>query len=161
MTTPEHRIAELGLDLPPPTRLPDGLHLPFSFVNIRGDRLIFSGHPKNGMDGGIAGPFGVVGTDLTTEAAYAEARDVALTVLANMKAEIGELSRITGWVRVFGMVTSAPGYTEQHLVVNGFSDLIIDVFGAEAGRHARSAVGVAGLPMGFAMEIEGEMQIRM
>ena len=92
MTTPEDRIAVLGLDLPPPTRLPDGLHLPFSFVNIRGDRLIFSGHPKNGMDGGIAGPFGVVGTDLTTEAAYAEARDVALTVLANMKAEIGELS---------------------------------------------------------------------
>ena len=161
MTTPEKRIAELGLDLPPPTRLPDGLHLPFSFVNIRGDRLIFSGHPKNGMDGGIAGPFGVVGTDLTTEAAYAEARDVALTVLANMKAQIGELSRITGWVRVFGMVTSAPGYTEQNLIVNGFSDLIIDVFGAEAGRHARSAVGVAGLPMGFAMEIEGEVQIRM
>ena len=64
-------------------------------------------------------------------------------------------------MRVFGMVTSAPGYTEQHLVVNGFSDLIIDVFGAEAGRHARSGVGVAGLPMGFAMEIEGEVQIRM
>lgn len=161
MTTPEDRLNALGLDLPPPTQLPNGLHLPFSFVNVRGDRLIFSGHPKNGMDGGIAGPFGVVGTDLTTDAAYAEARNVALTVFANMKAEIGELSRIAGWVRVFGMVTSAPGYTEQHLVVNGFSDLVIDVFGTEAGRHARSAIGVAGLPMGFAMEIEGEAQIRM
>ena len=59
------------------------------------------------------------------------------------------------------MMTSGPGYTEQHLVVSGFSDLIIDGFGAEAGRHAYSAIGVAGLPMGFAMEIEGEVQIRM
>ena len=64
-------------------------------------------------------------------------------------------------MRVFGMVKSAPGYTEQNLVVIGFSDLIIDIFGAEAGRRARSAIGVAGLPMGFAMEIEGEAQIRM
>ncbi len=84
---------------------------------------------------------------------------MALSVLANLKAEIGELSRITGWVRVFGMVTSAPGYTEQHLVVNGFSDLINSVFGPDVGRHSRSALGVSGLPFGFAMEIEGEVLI--
>ena len=159
MTKPDDRLKELGLQLPQPTRLPDGLHLPFDFVNIRGDRLLFSGHPKNAMDGSLNGPFGVVGTDFTTEQAYAEAREIGLTVLANIKAEIGELSRITGWVRVFGMVTSAPGYTEQHVAVNGFSDLVIDVFGPDVGRHARSAIGVPGLPLGFAMEIEGEVLI--
>lgn len=160
MPTPEERLEDLGLSLPPPTKLPDGLHLPFSFVNVRGNRVLISGHPKNRADGGIAGPFGEVGTDFTTDQAYAEARDVALTVFANIRAEIGELSRIDGWVRVFGMVASAPGYTEQHLVVNGFSDLVIDAFGPEIGRHARSAIGVAGLPMGFAMEIEGEALLR-
>ena len=160
MATPEDRLKDLGLQLPPPTKLPAGLHLPFTFINVRGERALISGHPKNADDGAIAGPYGVVGTDLTTERGYAEAREVALAVLANLKAEIGELSRVTGWVRVFGMVTSAPGYSEQHLVVNGFSDLIIDVFGPDVGRHARSAIGVAGLPLGFAMEIEGEVVIR-
>lgn len=161
VTTPEERLAALGLKLPQPTKLPEGLHIPFAFVNIRGERALFSGHPKNGADGSITGPFGVVGTDITTEEAYAEAREVALSVLANLKSEIGELSRIIGWVRVFGMVTSASGYSEQHLVVNGFSDLIIDVFGQEVGCHARSAIGVSGLPLGFAMEIEGEVLIRV
>ena len=129
MLPPEKRLNELGLKLPAPTTVPEGLHLPFSFVNVRGDRVIFSGHPKNAANGSIAGPFGVLGTDLTTKQGYAEAREVALTVLANIKAEIGDLSRIVGWSRVFGMVTSAPGYTEQHLVVNGLSDLVIEVFG--------------------------------
>lgn len=159
MDTPEERLKTLGLELPSPTRLPEGLHLPFAFVNIRGERAVFSGHPKNAMDGSIAGPFGTVGADLTTERAYQEAREIGLTVLANLKSEIGELSRITGWVRVFGMVTSAPGFTDQHLVVNGFSDLVIEVFGNDVGRHARSAIGVPGLPLGFAMEIEGEVLI--
>jgi enamine deaminase RidA (YjgF/YER057c/UK114 family) len=159
MPTPESRLEKLGLKLPQPTKLPEGLHIPFEFVNIRGERALFSGHPKSAMDGSIAGPFGVVGADMTTDQGYAEAREVALSVLANLKAEIGELSRIKGWVRVFGMVTSAPEYSEQHVVVNGFSDLIIDVFGPDIGRHARSAIGVSGLPLGFAMEIEGEVLI--
>lgn len=160
MPTPEQRLQDLGLILPPPTRVPDGLHLPFAFVNVRGARVLFSGHAKNGADGDIAGPFGIVGADFSTAQAYTEAREIALAVLANLKAEIGELSRIVGWVRVFGMVASAPGYREQHLVVNGFSDQVLDVFGPEVGRHARSAIGVAGLPLGFAMEIEGEVLIR-
>ena len=157
--TPEARLAELGLTLPAPTQLPPGLTLPFSFINLRGNRALISGHPKSNPDGSIGGPYGTLGTDMTTDQGYREAREVALSVLANLKAEISELSRVTGWVRVFGMVTSAPGYTEQHLVLNGFSDLIIDVFGPEIGRHARSAIGVAGLPMGFAMEIEAEVEI--
>lgn len=160
MPTPENRLEELGLRLPLPTKIPEGLHLPFALVNVRGDRVIFSGHPKSALDGSIAGPFGVVGADLTTDQAYSDARDVALSVLANIKAEIGELSRIVGWARVFGMVNSAPGYTEQHIVVNGFSDLILAVFGPDVGRHARSAIGVAGLPLGLAIEIEGEVLLQ-
>ena len=70
-----------------------------------------------------------------------------------MKTEIGSLSSITGWVRVLGIGTSAPGYSDHHVVVNGFSYLILEVFAPEVGRHARSAIGVPGLPLGFAMEI--------
>lgn len=155
--TPEDRLAELGLDLPKPITLPPGLHLPFTFVNVRGNRALISGHPRQSAEGGIDGPYGQLGTDMTTEEGYAAAGSVGLSILANLKAEIGELSRVAGWIRVFGMVNSAPGYSDQHLVINGFSDLIIGVFGAEIGRHARSAIGVAGLPMNFAMEIEGEV----
>lgn len=160
MSTPEQRLSELGLVLPPPIVLPPTLQLPFAFVNVRGNRAVISGHPKHGADGAIAGPYGQVGADLTMEEAQAAARDIGLSVLANLKAEIGDLSRVAGWVRVFGMVNSAPGFSEQHLVVHGFSDLIVAVFGPEVGRHARSAIGCAGLPMNFAIEIEGEVVLR-
>lgn len=148
-----------GLTLPAPTHLPKGLKLPFSFVNVRGARLLISGHPKSNADGSIGGPYGQLGTDLTTQQGYDAARDIALAVLANVQAEIGDLDRIVGWVRVFGMVNSAPGFSDQHLVINGFSDLILDLFGADVGRHARSAIGTAGLPMNFAIEIEAEVEI--
>lgn len=160
METPEQRLQSLGLTLPNPTQLPEGMTLPFAFVNVRGDRALISGHPRNAPDGTIDGPYGVLGDDLTTREGYEAAQGVALSVLANLKNELGDLSRITGWGRVFGMVNSTPTYTEQHLVVNGFSDLIVKVFGPEVGRHSRSALGVASLPFGFAMEIEGEVLIR-
>lgn len=156
----ERRLAELGHALPAPVRLPEGLTLPFSFINIRGDRALISGHPAQAPDGSIAGPYGQLGDTLSTEEGYAAARDIALSVLANLKAEIGDLDRVAGWVRVFGMVNSAPGYTEQHLVINGFSDLIIAAFGPEIGAHARSAMGAAAMPMNFAIEIEGELLLR-
>ena len=157
MTTPEDRIAALGLELPDPINLPPGMKLPFSFINIRGNRALISGHPRHGADGSINGPYATLGMDMTTEEGYVAARDIALCALANLKAEIGELSRVSGWVRVFGMVASTPHFTEQHLVVNGFSDLILEAFGPDIGSHARSAIGVAALPMGFAIEVEGEV----
>ncbi|EAQ13049.1 enamine deaminase RidA (YjgF/YER057c/UK114 family) [Maritimibacter alkaliphilus HTCC2654] len=160
MTTPEDRLAALGLTLPPPATRPPGVALPFTFVNVRGQRAVFSGHLRHDMTGKIDGLYGRFGETHDTDAGYAAARGVALSVLANMKDELGELSRIAGWVRVFAMVTSTPEITDQHLVANGFSDLIIEVFGPDASRHARSALGVASLPMGFAMEIEGEVLLR-
>jgi len=159
MKTPEERLNELGFSLPPPIILPEGLHLPFSFVNIRGNRAFISGHPRQSMEGAIDGPYGKLGRDLTMDQGKAASREIALSVLSNLKKEIGELSRVTGWCRVFGMVNSTQGFDEQHLVINGFSDLIIEVFGQGIGNHARSAIGVSGLPMNFAIEIEGELEI--
>jgi len=149
----------LGLVLPAPTRVPAGLHLPFSLINVRGSRAVISGHPKHGADGSIAGPYGKIGNELSTEQGCIAARDVGLSMLANLQAEIGSLDRVSGWLRVFGMVNSVEGYSEQHTVISGFSDLIIDVFGPEIGRHARSAIGVSGLPMNFALEIEAEVEL--
>lgn len=160
MATPEERIAELGLTLPAPVQLPPTLRLPFAFVNVRGDRAVISGHPKHDASGSIAGPYGKVGVDLSVEDAQLAARDIGLSVLSNLKAEIGELSRVAGWLRVFGMVNSGPDFDQQHVVIHGFSDLIIDVFGDDVGRHARSAIGVSGLPMNFAIEIEGEVLLK-
>ncbi|WP_146344941.1 RidA family protein [Falsiphaeobacter marinintestinus] len=159
MSKIETRLADLGLTLPAATQIPPSVHLPFSLVNVRGPRVMISGHPKSNADGSMGGPFGVLGDDMTTQEGYDASRDIALSVLANVKAEIGDLDRVVGWMRVFGMVNSAPGFKEQHLVINGFSDLILDVFGAEIGKHSRSAIGTHGLPMGFAIEVEAELEI--
>lgn len=157
MTTPEQRLLQRGLVLPAPVKLPLTVRLPFTMINVRGNHVGISGHPRHGADGSLTGPYGKVGTDVSMAEAQDAARDIGLCMLANLKAEIGELSRVAGWLRVFGMVNSSPDFSEQHLVINGFSDLIIDLFGPDIGRHSRSAVGVAGLPMNFAIEIEAEL----
>jgi enamine deaminase RidA (YjgF/YER057c/UK114 family) len=159
MKTPEERLNELGIILPPPVTVPEGLHLPFSFINIKENRVFISGHPRHSNEGKIDGPYGKVGKELTMDQANVAAKEIAISVLSNLKKEIGELSRVTGWCRVFGMVNSTPDFTDQHLVINGFSDFIVDVFGNTVGKHARSAIGVMGLPMNFAIEIEGELEL--
>ena len=159
MLNPEKKIQELGLKLPNPIKLPKDLILPFNFINVRGNRVLISGHPRQSQDGSINGPYGQVGKDLTTEEAQLASKEIGLSMLANIKKEIGHLSRIKEWARVFGMVNSAPGYNEQHIVLNGFSSLLIEVFGLNIGSHSRSAIGVAGLPMNLAIEIEGEVII--
>ena len=96
MTTPEDRIAALGLQLPAPIQLPSGMTLPFSFINVRGNRAMISGHPRQSAEGAISGPFGTLGMDMSTQEGYDAARDIALSALANLKAEIGALSRVKG-----------------------------------------------------------------
>ncbi|HPP84231.1 MAG TPA: RidA family protein, partial [Rubrivivax sp.] len=86
-------------------------------------------------------------------------RLTALAILGSLKRELGSLERIAAWVRVFGMVNSAPGFDRQPAVINGFSDLILELFGSERGAHARSAVGMAGLPFGIPVEIEAEVEL--
>ncbi len=155
----EERIESLGLVLPEPLVLPPGMVLPFSWVRVRGNRAIISGHGPQNADGTLAEPRGKVGADVTVEQGYQAARLVGLGILASLKRELGDLNRITAWLRVFGMVNSAPGFQQQPQVINGFTDLIIEVFGQERGTHARSAVGMAELPLGIAVEIEAEVEI--
>lgn len=154
------KLHELGLTLPAPLKLPPHVKLPFPFVNIRGDRAIVSGHGPQASDGSISAPFGKVGSDVSLDEAYVLARQTGLSILASLQRELGDLDRIAAWARVFGMVNTAPDFDKFPAVINGFSDLILDVFGQEAGRHARSAIGVAGLPFGIAVEIEAEVVLK-
>jgi len=160
MSRIESRLKELGLTLPPPMRVPGGMALPFPWINVRGERVFVSGHGPQNPDGALAGPFGKVGAEVTLEQGNELARKVGLSILGSLKRELGELDRIAGWARVFGMVSSAPGFDRHPAVINGFSDLILAVFGPEIGRHARSAIGVAGLPFNIAVEIEAEVLLR-
>ena len=160
MPTPEQRLAELGFVIPSPTLLPPGVKLPFPMVRIVGNRAIISGHGPTNADGSFAQPLGKVGAEVTEEQAYMAARLTGLAMLGSLKRELGDLSRIACWTRVFGMVNSAPGFIRQPTVINGFSDLILSVFGSAQGAHARSAVGVAELPFGIPVEIEGEVELK-
>jgi enamine deaminase RidA (YjgF/YER057c/UK114 family) len=155
----ETRLAELGLALPPAVKPPPGVVLPFRFVRVIGNRALVSGHSPQAADGSVAGPFGKVGRDLTVEQGYEAARLTALSMLGSLQRELGDLDRVARWARVFGMVNSAPGFDKQPAVVNGFSDLILQLWGDEAGAHARSAVGMAELPFGIPVEIEAEVEI--
>lgn len=154
----EARLAELGLIVPPPLQIPPNVRLPFRFVRVLGDRALVSGHGPQNPDGTSAGPFGKVGAEVTLEQGYQAARLTALSILGSLSRELGDLDRIAAWVRVFGMVNSAPGFASQPAVINGFSDLILELFG-EAGAHARSAVGMAELPFNLPVEIEAEVLI--
>jgi len=154
----EARLAELGLVLPPPVMPPPGVRLPFRPVRVVGERALVSGHGPQNPDGSVAGPFGRVGAEVTLEEANLAARGAALSILGSLRREIGDLDRVVAWVRVFGMVRSAPGFDRQPAVINGFSDLILDLYG-DAGAHARSAVGMAELPFGMPVEIEAEVLI--
>src|SRR5206468_7501198 len=116
-------------------------------------------HGPQSPDGCIAGPFGQVEGEVSVEQAYQAARLTALSMMGSLKRELGDLDRVTAWLRVFGMVNSSPGFDRQPQVINGFSDVILEVYGPERGRHARSAVGVAALPFGFCVEIEAEVEI--
>ena len=108
----------------------------------------------------MAPPFGKLGHELTVEQGYQAARLTALSMLGSLQRELGALDRVKQWVRVFGMVASAPGFDKQPAVINGCSDLILQLWGGEAGAHARSAVGMAELPFGIPVEIEAEVEIR-
>lgn len=156
----EQRLQSLGLALPAPLQLPPGAVLPFPWVRVVGARALISGHGPTEADGSLAKPLGKVGTEVTPEQAYRAARLTGLAILGSLHRELGDLDRIASWVRIFGMVNSAPGFGRQPAVINGFTDLIVEVFGREVGAHARSAVGMAELPFGIPVEIEGEVLLR-
>ena len=155
----EQRLQALGLVLPPAVKVPAGLVLPFQFVRVIGTRALIAGHGPQNPDGTLAAPFGKVGRDLTVEQAHAAARLTTLAILGSLQRALGDLDRIIAWGRVFGMVNSAPGFNQQPRVINGFSELILELFGPQVGAHSRSAVGMAELPFDMPVEIEGEVQV--
>ena len=146
MTTPEARLQQLGIELPP-VATPAAAYVPF----VQTGKLVFlSGHiaRKDGK------PWvGQLGKELATAEGQAAARAIAIDLMGTLKAAVGELGRIKRIVKVMSLVTSAPTFTEQHLVTNGCSELLGEVFG-DAGKHARSAFGVAQIPLGACVEIE-------
>lgn len=155
----EERLQSLGLILPEPLQVSPGMRLPFAPVRVSGNRAYVSGHGPTDPGGMTAGPLGKVGAEVTVEQGYQAARLTALSVLGSLKRELGDLDRVRAWLRVFGMVNAAPGFIQTPAVVNGFSDLIIELYGPEAGAHARSAIGVAELPLNMPVEIEAEVEI--
>ena len=155
----EAKLKDLGLVLPEPVKAPPGVQLPFSWVRVWGNRAFISGHPPLNPDGSLAKPLGKVGAEVSLEEGYQAARLTALAILGNLKRTLGDLDRISAWLRVFGMVNAAPGFNQMPSVINGFSDLIIELYGKEKGDHARSAVGLAELPFNIPVEIEAEVEI--
>ena len=153
----EARLTELGLTLPQPMNT---AALPFDLVRADGDHLYLSGHVPTDMSGAMSKPFGKVGDQVSPEEAYAIAGRIALGLCASSKAHVGELDRIEKWLRVFGMVNAAPGFTQIPAVINGCSDTLLQIFGTNVGAHARSAVGMAELPFNVPVEIEAEVKIR-
>jgi enamine deaminase RidA (YjgF/YER057c/UK114 family) len=150
--TIEERLTELDLELP---AAPDPTASYVSFVQS-GSIAYVSGHGPMVADGSWI--TGKVGRDLGVDEAYEAARVTGLSLLATIRRHLCSLDRVTRVIKVLGMVNCMPDFTEQSAVVNGFSDLIIDVFG-DAGRHARSAIGVASLPMGIPVEVEAILEV--
>jgi enamine deaminase RidA (YjgF/YER057c/UK114 family) len=149
----EARLTELGVTLPAASP-PAANYVPFVAL---GDMLHVSGQISNGPGGLITGR---LGEGMTVEDGAAAARACAISLLAQVRAACGgDLDRLVRVIKLVGFVNSTPGFTDHPKVVNGASDLLVEVLG-DAGRHARSAVGVAALPLGVAVEVEGIFQIR-
>jgi enamine deaminase RidA (YjgF/YER057c/UK114 family) len=149
----EQKIADLGIKLEPP-KLPPGIKI--ELANRTNNLIYLSGNGPINNNGNRT--VGKVGVDLTKEQGYAAARLTAINHLAVLKQEIGDLNKVVKVVKVFGMVNSDASFTDHPQVINGYSDLLLEVFG-ERGKHARSAVGMNSLPWNLACEIEAIIEI--
>ncbi len=148
------RLKELGIALPQPAT-PVANYV--GAVRV-GALLFVSGHGPLRTDGKPSAR-GKVGRELTVEQGYQIAREVGLSLLATIRTHLGSLDKVKRVVKVLGMVNSADGFGDQPKVINGFSDLMVQVFGEAIGKHARSAVGMAELPMGIPVEIEMVLEV--
>ena len=154
----ELKLEQMKLTLPAPFKPPPGIELPFAWVRVRGNRAYISGQIPLNPDGTIAEPRGKVGAEVSAEEGYRAARLVALAHLASLKRELGDLDRVTAWLRVFAMVNVAPDFNQTPLVTNGYSDLILELYGAEVGTHARSSIGMM-IPLNAPVNCEAEVEI--
>lgn len=152
----EDRLAQLELELPGVFSAPPGVEFRFSLVRVSAGFAYVSGHGP--LDGSEVLMSGKVGADVSPEQASEAARLTGLSILASLREELGELDRVRRWVKVLGLVNCAPGFSATPAVINGFSDLILELWG-EAGRHARSAIGVAELPFDMPVEVEAIVEV--
>lgn len=159
MVGPQERLKALGLQLPPEPTLPPGVVIPFQWVRIRGNRAFVSGHGALDVNGVPAGPFGRVPNEVSVEEAQASARAATLSMFASLERALGDLDRITAWLTLSGFVHADPGYPLTTLVVNPASELLLDVFGDDAGAHARTAPGVTALPFNLPVVVSAEVEI--
>ncbi len=157
MSVIEQKLKTMGYSLPEPFKFPKPNRTGCVVV---GSIIYVSGHGRDMSGPGVKAK-GKVGAELTIAEGYATARAAALSILASLKQELGDLDRIKRVIRLYGMVNVAPGFDRMPEVIDGASDFFYDLFGPEAGKHARSAVGMAELPHGIPVEINGEFELRM
>jgi enamine deaminase RidA (YjgF/YER057c/UK114 family) len=155
----ERKLNGLGLRLPDAPKIPPNVEIPFSWVRLRENKAYISGHGPQNPDGSISGPFGKIGGDISIEQGYKAAKLAGLSILGSLKRQLGSLDSVTAWLQVRGMVNTVPTFTQTTTVINGFSDLILGLYGSEVGMHARSAIGVQALPLGFPVIIEALAEI--
>ncbi len=154
----EQRLSQLQIQLPQPWQLP--VKIPAPIIRIHGHRLMVSGHVPLDQNGQVTGPFGKVGDSVSLEEAQKASYLTMLAILASLKKELGDFDRIVAWIRIFGLVNSAPNFADFPSVINPASQLVQDIFGSEIGAHSRIAIGVAGLPWHVPVEIEAELEIK-
>jgi enamine deaminase RidA (YjgF/YER057c/UK114 family) len=153
----EDRIADLGLELPKPFAPPPGVEFKFDLVTLSGGLAYISGHLPT--DGDTVLVRGKVGAEVSVEQGYEAAKLTGLAILASLQRELGELDRVDRWVKALGLVNCAPAFSQTPAVVNGFTDLVLELWG-ESGRHARSAIGAAELPFDVPVEVEAIVEVR-
>ncbi len=149
------RLAELGLELPPAPK-PQGVYKPI--VVVFGNTAYVSGHGPLNPDGSMH--TGRVGSEVDQQAGYDAAHQTGLAILATLKANLGSLNRVTRLIKTLGMVNAADDFQQHPAVINGFSDLMRDVFGDDAGVGAGSAVGMGSLPGNISVEVEAIFEIQ-
>jgi len=151
------RLDELGLVLPRSPAMP--VTTTFSWARVLGSRVLISGHGPQNPDGSPAGPYGRVPDQVSLEQAQQSARLAALAVMASAEQVLGDLDRIDAWLTVTGFVQAEPGYDRTTAVLNSFSEVVLDVFGPSVGRHARTAIGVAALPLDLPVVVAAELHL--
>ena len=154
------KLIQSGIVLPEPMKTPPGIEIPFAWIRVFENKAYVSGHGPQNPDGSAAGPFGKVGAAVTPEQARDAARLAVLSLLASLQRTLGDLDRITAWLRVDGLISAAPGFINTTNVMTPASELLLELFGDEIGRHARTAIGVAQLPLDLPVVIAAEVAFR-
>jgi enamine deaminase RidA (YjgF/YER057c/UK114 family) len=156
--TISQRIDDLGLVLPAAASV--GVQTTFSWVRVVGDRVLVSGHGPLQVDGKPSGPFGRVPDEVSLEEAQESARMTALAVFSSVQGVLGDLDRVGSWLTVSGFVNAKPGFGQTTAVLNAFSEVVLSVFGATIGEHARTAIGVSALPLNLPVVVAAELVLR-